>query len=223
VIGSHSAKAEEKGVVRVAGKIGSTLEGVIMREHCPVFIINRSIPKEKLKFKSILVGIDFSKSCECALKFAAGLSQNYISKLFIFHMIPVPPAPKYSKADYQTDIETTKKRLEKFCHVFLKGIEHEYTVLGGALPHLEILSCAEKKDADLIVMGSHTKEKNGKWYAGSAVERVSFRSNCPVAVVTDPGVLLPWKDSLATKTRPSSDTDRSILVFSKKGEKAQKK
>jgi hypothetical protein len=41
--------------------------------------------------------------------------------------------------------------------------------------------------------------------------------------VTDPGVLLPWKDSLATKARPSSDTDRSIHVFSKKGEKPQKK
>jgi len=61
VIGSHSTSAEEKGVVRVAGKIGNTLEGVIMREHCPVFIVNRSIPEKKLKFKRILAGIDFSK------------------------------------------------------------------------------------------------------------------------------------------------------------------
>jgi nucleotide-binding universal stress UspA family protein len=47
-----------------------------------------------------------------------------------------------------------------------------------------------EKDADLIVMGSHTKEKGGKWYFSSAVERVSYRSICPVVVVTDPKVLL---------------------------------
>jgi nucleotide-binding universal stress UspA family protein len=218
-IGSHSTSAEEKGVVRVAGKIGSTLEGVIMREHCPVFIVNRSIPKKKLKFKRILAGIDFSKSCECALKFAAGLSRNYRSELFIFHMIPVPPVPKYSRTDYKADMDAAKKRLKEFCQGFLDGIDHEYHVWGGALPHLELLKCAEKKDVDLMAMGSHTKKKNGKWYAGSAVERVSFRSDCPVVVVTDPEALLPWKDSLKAGTRPLSDTDRSIHVFSGKEEK----
>lgn len=39
-------------------------------------------------------------------------------------------------------------------------------------------------------MGSHTKENDGKWYVGSAVERVSLRSICPVIVVTDPKALL---------------------------------
>jgi nucleotide-binding universal stress UspA family protein len=63
-------------------------------------------------------------------------------------------------------------------------------VWGGALPHLEIEKYAEKQDVDLIVMGSHTKTKEGKWYVGSVVERVSFRSICPVIVVTDPKALL---------------------------------
>jgi hypothetical protein len=74
-------------------------------------------------------------------------------------------------------------------------------------------------DVDLMAMGSHTKKKNGKWYAGSAVERVSFRSDCPVAVVTDPEALLPWEDSFNAGTRPLSDMDRSIHVFSGKEEK----
>jgi nucleotide-binding universal stress UspA family protein len=62
-------------------------------------------------------------------------------------------------------------------------------VWGGVLPHFEILKYADEKDVDLIVMGSHTKEKSGKWYLGSAVEGVSFRANCPVVVITDPKVL----------------------------------
>ena len=216
VLGPHSARAEEKGVVRVVGKIGSTVEGVIMHENCPVLIVNSSIQKEILRFKRILVSIDFSKSCECALWLAVKLAQKYGSKLFLFHMIPVPPIPKYSKTEYEADIVTTKKRLKEFCHEFLRETDHEYIVWGGALPHLEILKCAEKKDVDLIAMGSHTKEKAGKWYAGSVVERVSFRSKCAVVVVTDPEVLLTWKDSLTEKIKTEKDMDRSIRVFTKK-------
>jgi nucleotide-binding universal stress UspA family protein len=216
VLGPHSTRGEEKKVVRVVGKIGSTVEGVIMHENCPVMIVNPSIPKKPLTFKRILVSIDFSRSCECALCFAVKLAKKYRSKLFLFHMIPVPPLPKYSKDDYEADIDSAKKKLIEFCHEFLEEIDHEYNVWGGTLPHLEILKCVEKKDADLIMMGSHTKEKNGKWYAGSVVERTSYRSNCPVVTLTDPDVLLPWKDSLTAKIHDQKGIDRSIRVFSKK-------
>jgi nucleotide-binding universal stress UspA family protein len=50
------------------------------------------------------------------------------------------------------------------------------------------MNSQNKKDY-LIVMGSRIKEKGGKWYVGSAVERVSHRSNCPVVVVADPKAL----------------------------------
>jgi nucleotide-binding universal stress UspA family protein len=187
-----------------------------MRENCPVMIVNPSIQKEGLAFKRILVGIDFSKSCECALCLAVELSIKYGSTLFPFHMIPVPPIPKYSKTDYEADRGAAMQRLQEFCREFLENTDHEYSVRGGALPHLEILKYAEKKDADLIIMGSHTKEKAGKWYAGSVVERVGFRSKCAVVVVTDPEVLLPWEDSLTEKIHTGTDTDRLIRVFSKK-------
>lgn len=64
-------------------------------------------------------------------------------------------------------------------------------------------------------MGSHTKEKAGKWYAGSVVERVSFRANCPVIVINDPEVLFSWKDSLTEKVRADKERDRRIHVYSK--------
>lgn len=217
VLGPHSTRAEEKKVVRVIGKIGSTVEGVIMHENCPVMMVNPSTSQKSLAFKRILVGIDFSRSCECSLCLAVKFAKKYSSTLFPFHMIPVPPLPKYSKADYEADIDSAKKRLEEFCREFLEETDHEYNVWGGALPHLEILKCVEKNDVDLIMMGSHTKEKNGKWYAGSVVERTSYRSNCPVVTVTDPDVLLPWKDSLTAKVQDQKGIDRSIRVFSKKG------
>jgi nucleotide-binding universal stress UspA family protein len=194
VLGPHTGLANELGVVRVSGKIGSTVQGVIKHERCPVMVVNRSIPAEKLKFKNILVGTDFSESCKNALLFGIKLAQKHDSKIFIFHMAPVPPCPQYSQADYDKDINRLKQKLDEFCRVIPAEIQHDFNVWGGALPHLEILKCAGEKDADLIVMGSHTKEKSGKWYVGSAVERVSYRSVCPVVVVTDPIVLLTMDD-----------------------------
>jgi len=190
VLGPHTGRAKELGVVRVKGKIGSTVQGVIMHERCPVMITNRSITEEKLKFNQIVVGTDFSESCENALLLAIKLAQEHNSKLFIFHMAPVPPYPQYSQADYNRDLDRLKKNLGDFCRLIPAEVEYDFDVWGGALPHLEILKCTAKRDADLIVMGSHTKEKAGKWYVGSAVERVSYRSACPVIVVTDPKVLL---------------------------------
>ena len=216
VLGPHSKRAEEKGVVRVVGKVGSTAEGVITREKCPVMIVNAPIPEEKLEFKKVLVSIDFSNSCECAVCFAVKLAQKYSSKLFTFHMIPIPPYPKYSRDDYEADIDASTKRVEKFYHDFLDGSDYDYNIWGGALPHLEILKCAEKNGADLIVLGSHTKEKDGKWYAGSVVERVSHRADCPVIVITDPDVLVTWADSPAAKVKAEKEKNRLIHVYSKK-------
>jgi nucleotide-binding universal stress UspA family protein len=70
-----------------------------------------------------------------------------------------------------------------------KGIEHELTIWGGTQPQEEILKFARDLDADLIVMGSRTKEADKRMYVGSAVEHVSAESSCPVAVVTHPDAL----------------------------------
>jgi nucleotide-binding universal stress UspA family protein len=76
-------------------------------------------------------------------------------------------------------------------------IEAEIETWGGVYPDIEILKSARQNDVDLIVMGSHTKIKGhmekSRWYVGSAVERVSARSVCPVVVITDPKVIEKWK------------------------------
>jgi len=210
IIGPHASGAQEKGVVRVAGKIGSTVEGVIRSEHCPVMIVNKIYPSRAPLYRNVLVGIDFSKSCECAVIFAEKIANAHGGKLIIFHMVPVPPDPNYSQDDYASDVKTATRRLDTFCRKFIKDVDFEMLVLGGALPHLEMLKWAQKKDADAIVMGSHTKEHRGTWYPGSAVERVSVQSRCPVIVITDPSALQPWGRGVSGKNEQKPDVDRSI-------------
>lgn len=212
VLGPHSTRAEEKMVVRIAGRVGSTVENVVTRENCPVMVVNRPAQKNQLQFQRMLVAVDFSRSCECAVCFAAELARHYRSRLSVFHMIPVPPFPKYTRIDYTADVAHAKKRLESFYEAYLDGIDHQYLIRAGAMPHLEILTGAGDNAADLIIMGSHTKEKQGKWYPGSVVERVAYRADCPAIVVTDPGALTHW--DLTVTADDGEGKDRSIHVFS---------
>jgi len=185
VMGPHAAIDEPHGAVRVIGRIGSTVEGVITREHAPLMIINGQPCRPKPSFKRLLVGLDFSATCECALGFAAALARFYKAQIDLFHMLPVPPYPKYDREQYETDREQALSRMEAFGQRHLEGIPHACHIWGGALPHRELFKCADRIKPDAIVLGSHTKENQGKWYAGSTVEKISSRSDCPVFVVTD--------------------------------------
>ena len=212
VLGPHSTRAEQKGVVRIAGRVGSTAENVVTRATCPVMVVNRPVQADHLAFQRVLVAVDFSRSCECAVCFAAELAHHHRSRLFVFHMIPVPPFPKYTRIDYRADVAHAKKRLASFYESYLDGTDHQYLIRAGALPPLEILTGAGENKVDLIIMGSHTKEKPGKWYPGSAVERVAYRAACPMMVVTDPRALTHW--DLAVTADDGEGKDRLIRVFS---------
>ena len=86
LMGPHTGRAKELGVVRVSGTIGSTVQGVIMHERCPVMIVNKPIPESKVAFEKVMVSIDFSPSCISAFQFALGLAQKQGSKLYLFHI-----------------------------------------------------------------------------------------------------------------------------------------
>ena len=211
VLGPHSTRAKERGGLRIAGSVGSTVEHVVTRETCPVMIVNQAAGDDQLRFGTVLIPVDFSRSCECAVCFAARLAAGYRSRLLVFHMMPVPPVPKYSRDAFARDRSNAGERLESFYSPYLDGIDHRYLIRAGAFPHLEILKAAEEHHVDLIIMGSHTKETSGKWYPGSAVERVGYRAPCPVVVITDPQVLIRWEAGLADSRREA--TDRLIHVF----------
>lgn len=215
IMGPHAGIRSKKGALRSLGRIGSTVEGVITRERCPVLIVNQHPCRPKPAFKHILVGIDFSASCECALRFAATLARFYRAHVDLFHMLPIPPYPKYSREDYNADLAQSRARMTAFGQSSLEDIPHRFWLWGGALPYRELFKCAERCQADAIVLGSHTKEKGGKWYAGSTVEKISFQALCPVFVLTDSRTLPSWAGRTAAELS-ASNGDHTIHVFGKR-------
>ncbi len=216
VMGPHSGRAIQKGVIRTVGKVGSTTEGVIRREKCPVMIVNPHRPMPSVRFSRILVGIDFSEACECALCFAGRLAKFHDASVCVFHMIPIPPYPKYTRHDYNADQSRSNERLMYFSRSYLEGTDWTHHTRGGVRPHEELLHYAVKVGADLIVLGSHTRQSEGKWYPGSVVERVSYRSKCPVVVINDPKALQPWEDLQASLAKEMPSKDRRIHVFTRR-------
>lgn len=180
VLGPHAGKVEEEREL-IGLRIGNTAEDVIMNTTTPVMIVGSFVPPERLSFKKIMACIDFSQSCKYACEFAAKLAHKYSSKLLFFHM----SSPGGSKKE----AAVSEERMREFCRM-PEGSEHEYRVWEGTDPSMEILKYAREKDVDLVVMGSHSKERGEKAYIGSAVDRVSAQSSCPVIVVTHPDALL---------------------------------
>ncbi len=205
LMGPHAGISDEHGALRVLGRIGSTLEGVITREHIPVMIVNRHPCRPKPAFKRLLVGVDFSSSCESALGFAAALARYYQAEINLFHMLPVAPYPKYAHDGYEADRARIFAKMEAFGRRYLGDMPPVYHFWGGALPHREVFKCAARCKPEAIVLGSHTKEAQGKWYAGSTVEKVSAQADCPVFVVT------VWP-TLSSNPQSASSSNRTISV-----------
>lgn len=192
VMGPHARSPDTPKVPKTTRFLGSTADGVISRSRCPVLIANGAFDADQLDFKSIVVGVDFSNSCTAAVGLAALLAKRCGAFVSTFHMLPVPPYPKYSPEALQTDHDRQQKRMHVLCGRLLEGVKHRSVLKPGVQPHVEILQFVQQVGADLIIMGSHTRDRTGKWYAGSVVQRITCHARCPVIVVNGPEALTPW-------------------------------
>lgn len=194
VLGPHRGKAEEKGVVRRLDRVGTTAEAVIMRAHCPVMIVNRDVPKEKLAFKKVLFCTDFSETCQYAFELSLKVAQKYDSKLYIFHALRIPRGERiaYSPEQVGREIARAKEKMQKTYGGQIKKVDASFDVWEG-LPPVEIQKYAASNEVDLIIMGSHVREQEERWYLGSVVERLGLESYCPVITVTRPEALLKFE------------------------------
>jgi nucleotide-binding universal stress UspA family protein len=192
VMGPHTRTVGTMMATKTMRFIGSTTDGVMRQCRCPVLIANRAFDDDQLEFTNVVVGVDFSDSCMAAVGLAALFARHRGAFVSTFHMLPVPPYPKYTPNALQADHMRQQKRMNALCSRLLGGLGHQFILKPGVQPHVEILQFVEQVGADLIVMGSHTKDRTGKWYAGSVVQQVACHAPCPVMVVNGQEALRPW-------------------------------
>ena len=152
-------------------------------------------------FKKILFATTASPACDHAARVAFDMAKRYDAELTVFHVLGIPSRGfSQSVMDVRTgeqityDVDYLDWVKEEMKTTYEKQLEmHENCILEATpgIPHTEILRAARKKNIDLIVMGSSTREEDAENYAyrnmaGSTLQAVTKAARCPVLVIGRP-------------------------------------
>jgi nucleotide-binding universal stress UspA family protein len=173
-----------KGLKRLL--MGSVTSEVILNAPCDVLVVKRPCGACTGNYKSILLPFDGSVFSRKALIRTAGLSKTDNARVTILYVIP-----RYEEMMEFFRTESIRNSLhqeaEKVVNEAKKiasemGIAVQAEVREGYAAD-EIIKTAEKRESDLIVMGTYGWKGMSKAIMGSTTNRVIANANCPILVV----------------------------------------
>ena len=139
--------------------------------------------------RRILCPIDFSEVSAHALEQATVLARWHGAHLSVLHVRPtVTPHPDMPSGGpwapwLVAELEELRQRVTAGCReATAAGVEVETLATAGEPVH-EILACAERLPADLIVMGTHGVSGFQHLVLGSVTEKALRKASCPVLTV----------------------------------------
>ena len=155
------------------------------------------------QYRTILYATDLSENAAHAFRHAIGIARGFDARIHFLHVLPeVDPAVinyvstvmgKEKLADLELVHKAEIKDMIRMrMHAFAKeeladhpeDLERIVDVeVHHGNPIVEILAAAERINADLIVMGSHSKGALKYAFLGSVAEKVLRKSQRPMLVV----------------------------------------
>ena len=137
-------------------------------------------------FNTIVLWLDGSKQSMIALEFSANLSQTFNAKLIIVHAYPFTSDLRNYKEYDKLLIQRQAAGVDFFAqareNIKSLSIEIEDDLLEGPAAEA-IISVAESREADLIVLGTRGMGPFKGLLLGSVSIKVMQRATCPVMVV----------------------------------------
>jgi nucleotide-binding universal stress UspA family protein len=167
--------------------LGSVAEAIFRQSPCPVLTVGPRTTEDAdrlLEMKEILHATDFSRACHAATPYAISLAQENQARLTLLHVIEKPAAGDLVQpADY---VEATLRRLREMVPPEAElWCEPEVHVEQGA-PAEKILEVAERRNADLIVLGMRRTEAPigvATHLARATAHKIVSHAACPVLTV----------------------------------------
>jgi nucleotide-binding universal stress UspA family protein len=139
-----------------------------------------------------LVPLDFSPYADQALDYAIALAQQLHAHMTLLHVIQplatggtdlgVVLPYTYIQELEEGILSALDTALDKVTAAGLKG---ERLMVHG-VPFHEIVDAAQRRQADLIIMGTHGRTGLTHIFLGSVAEKVVRLAPCPVLVVRQP-------------------------------------
>ncbi len=161
--------------------LGSTAERVIRHATCPVLTVGPHVQLESLsRFDHIFFASDFSSGSTRALTYALTLAEDDRAELTLLHVIASSPVTESELLEWkQQDRQKLSQMVPPDVDLAYKPeIEVEIGV-----PELEIVQLADARNADLIVMGSHSGGVVSTHLPWTTLHYVLQHANCPVLTV----------------------------------------
>lgn len=186
-------------------------------------------------FKTILFATTASPTCDEAAKVAFDLAKKYDSKLYVFHVFGIPT---HGASPFVVDIRTGEEETydEDYTAWVREEMKNTYAIqledaddcvidcTVGA-PHSSILRKARDLDADLIVMGAHTRQEDVgaaryRHIVGSTMQKVARGARCPVLIINRPCTTCFWYFSNILFGTDFSKASLSAFLFAYRTAKA---
>ena len=145
-----------------------------------------------LEIKLIVCPVDFSEFSIRAYHYAVSLAEHYRAKLVAQHIVELwrYPYADYaaSQGDYQEFWRALREGGEERLREFVKKHTHDEIqpelVVHEGIAADSILSFAQARRADVIVMGTHGRRGFDRLVLGSVTDRVMRTAPCPVLAIS---------------------------------------
>ena len=163
-----------------------------------------------IQIKRILFPTDFSEHANQVLKYAVHLAQKFDAELYLLHAIVMYEDDPNNPDHRFPDLSGSVVQIRQIAQDRLDNSYAEYSSLPvrvfketrrGISVYQEIISFAEEKEIDLIVIGTHGRSGLSHLLLGSVAEKVVRYAPCPVLTI-----------GRQTVERPVSLEVKNILV-----------
>ncbi len=136
------------------------------------------------KISAILCPIDFSDTSRKAVRYTHEFAVRMNASIVLLNVIDIPIESLVNNIQLDEELEqSVRQELEALKNEWLaEGLTVESLVEIGN-PADVILEQAEKRDVNLIIMGSHGKKGMSRLILGSVAEAVLRKAGCPVLIV----------------------------------------
>jgi nucleotide-binding universal stress UspA family protein len=145
-------------------------------------------------YGSILLATDGTDASENAVAHAVGLASRHDAVLHALYVVDSDVYSAYSGDEYVDEREGPEHGLEEVGEDALDAVRDRaagrdvevVTALEHGQPHAEVVSYAENRDVDLVVLGTRRRPSEYRSFLGSVADRVVRLSDRPVTVVKTP-------------------------------------
>ena len=178
VMGTH-------GLLKV-GKfmLGSMAESVLRSTSRPVLTVGPNVthrPHYEIRFKNIILATELPPASDRAPRYAFSLAQEHQAHLTLVHVI----APNdYLDSDVYRVMDEFKKELEDLVPVDSRAWCEPECVLEYGQAADAILSLANERSADLIVMGASKAHALLANFRAGVAYKVAASAPCPVLTIS---------------------------------------